>query len=129
MIAEPLPAGPEAEKPIDRPGGSHGAQEHPNLQALGIGMVGTTLWWQERCRRGIQASAAAGDPAMTRLHAPGAVDKVRQQQRSRWTRLRLAGRRSLALLAQRGQRRDLPDELRPQCPGQAGGRLLPAAAT
>ena len=42
-------------------------------------MVGTILWWQERCRRGIQASAAAGDPAMTRLHASGAVDEVRQQ--------------------------------------------------
>ena len=30
----------------------------------------------------------------------------------------LARRRSLALFAQRGQRGDLPDELRPQCPGQ-----------
>ena len=30
----------------------------------------------------------------------------------------LARRRSLALFAQCGQRRDLPDELRPQCPGQ-----------
>lgn len=46
-------------------------------------VVGTILWWQERCWRGIQAGAAAGDPAMVRLHATGATTAVRAQQR--WT--------------------------------------------
>jgi Phosphotransferase enzyme family len=35
------------------------------------------MWWQDRCWRGIQAGAAAGDPAMVRLRAEGAVREVR----------------------------------------------------
>ena len=44
-------------------------------------VVDTILWWQDRCWRGIQAGAAAGDPAMTRLHGTGATESVRQQHR------------------------------------------------
>lgn len=43
-------------------------------------VVDTILWWQDRCWRGIQAGAAAGDPAMTRLHDSGAAQQVRQQR-------------------------------------------------
>jgi hypothetical protein len=46
-------------------------------------VVSTILWWQERCWRGIQAGAAAGEPAMMRLHEAGATAAVREQQR--WT--------------------------------------------
>lgn len=42
-------------------------------------VVDTILQWQDRCWRGIQAGAAAGDPAMTRMHASGAAREVRQQ--------------------------------------------------
>jgi hypothetical protein len=42
-------------------------------------VVDTILWWQDRCWRGIQAGAAAGDPAMTRLHDSGATQQVRQE--------------------------------------------------
>jgi len=42
-------------------------------------LVDTILWWQDRCWRGIQAGAAAGDPAMMRLHGSGATQEVRQQ--------------------------------------------------
>ena len=42
-------------------------------------VVDTILWWQDRCWRGIQAGAAAGDPAMTRLHDSCATQEVRQQ--------------------------------------------------
>jgi len=42
-------------------------------------VIDTILWWQDRCWRGIQVGAAAGDPAMTRLHATGAAEPVRQQ--------------------------------------------------
>jgi hypothetical protein len=35
------------------------------------------LWWQDRCWRGIEAKAAAGDPAMTRLRDIGAARSVR----------------------------------------------------
>jgi hypothetical protein len=35
------------------------------------------LWWQDRRRRGIEAKAAAGDPAMTRLRNSGAAASVR----------------------------------------------------
>ncbi len=34
-------------------------------------VVDTVLWWQDRCRRGIEAGAAAGDPAMTGLRDHG----------------------------------------------------------
>ena len=34
-------------------------------------LVDTILWWQDRCWRGIESAAAAGDPAMTRLRDSG----------------------------------------------------------
>ncbi|MBR8743687.1 trifolitoxin immunity protein [Nocardiopsis sp. MG754419] len=34
------------------------------------------LWWQDRCRRGIEAGAAAGDPALIRLRDSGAAREV-----------------------------------------------------
>jgi hypothetical protein len=39
--------------------------------------VETILWWQDRCWRGIDAGAEAGNPAMARLRASGAVRSVR----------------------------------------------------
>ena len=36
-------------------------------------LIETVLWWQDRCWRGIDAKAAAGDPAMIRLRDRGAV--------------------------------------------------------
>ncbi len=44
-------------------------------------LIDTILWWQDRCWRGIQAQAAAGDPAMIRLRDSGAVDSVRDAAR------------------------------------------------
>lgn len=41
-------------------------------------LVSTVLWWQDRCRRGIRSGAAAGDPAMRRLHDAGVVTGVRR---------------------------------------------------
>lgn len=35
------------------------------------GLVETILWWQDRCRHGIEAGAAAGDPVMRRLAHAG----------------------------------------------------------
>lgn len=40
-------------------------------------VVETILWWQDRCWRGIEAGAAAGDAAMTRLRDSGAARSVR----------------------------------------------------
>jgi Phosphotransferase enzyme family len=40
-------------------------------------LVATVLWWQDRCWRGIEAEAAAGDPAKIRLRDGGVVDAVR----------------------------------------------------
>ena len=40
-------------------------------------VVETILWWQDRCWRGIDAGAEAGDPAMASLRASGAVRSVR----------------------------------------------------
>lgn len=40
-------------------------------------LVATVLWWQDRCWRGIDQAADAGDPAMVRLRESGAVDEVR----------------------------------------------------
>lgn len=40
-------------------------------------LVDTILWWQDRCWRGIEAKAASGDPAMTRLRDSGAARQVR----------------------------------------------------
>jgi hypothetical protein len=41
------------------------------------GLLEAILWWQDRCWRGIEAKAAAGDPAMTRLRDSGAARAVR----------------------------------------------------
>lgn len=40
-------------------------------------LLDTVRWWQDRCRRGIEAGALRGEPAMVRLRARGAVDEVR----------------------------------------------------
>jgi hypothetical protein len=40
-------------------------------------IVDVIMWWQDRCWRGIQAGAEAGDPAMVRLRDDGAVREVR----------------------------------------------------
>jgi hypothetical protein len=40
-------------------------------------LIATVLWWQDRCRRGIEEQAAAGDPAMARLRDLGAPAAVR----------------------------------------------------
>ena len=40
-------------------------------------VVTTILWWQDRCWRGIDAGAEAGDAAMAGLRASGAVRSVR----------------------------------------------------
>jgi hypothetical protein len=49
--------------------------------AYGLGdradVVDAILWWQDRCWRGIEAGAAAGDPALSRLRDSGAVREVR----------------------------------------------------
>jgi hypothetical protein len=39
-------------------------------------VVETILWWQDRCWRGIEARAAAGDATMVRLRDSGAVRSV-----------------------------------------------------
>ncbi|MER7183312.1 phosphotransferase [Streptomyces hyaluromycini] len=41
-------------------------------------LVSVILWWQDRCRRGIEAAAGSGDPAMIRLRDAGVVAEVRQ---------------------------------------------------
>jgi hypothetical protein len=41
-------------------------------------LVSTILWWQDRCRRGIEAEADAGDAAMARLRDAGVVGEVRR---------------------------------------------------
>lgn len=45
-------------------------------------LVSTILWWQDRCRRGIDAQADAGDTAMARLRGAGAVRRI--QTAYRW---------------------------------------------
>jgi aminoglycoside phosphotransferase (APT) family kinase protein len=40
-------------------------------------VVETVLWWQDRCWRGIEAAAAAGDVAMVGLRDSGVVLSVR----------------------------------------------------
>ncbi|MEV4759336.1 hypothetical protein AB0J86_30160 [Micromonospora sp. NPDC049559] len=40
-------------------------------------LVDTILWWQDRCWRGIEAAARAGEPALIRLHELGTVQAVR----------------------------------------------------
>jgi aminoglycoside phosphotransferase (APT) family kinase protein len=41
-------------------------------------LVSTVLWWQDRCWRGIEAAADAGDPAMLRLRRAGVVSDIRR---------------------------------------------------
>jgi Phosphotransferase enzyme family len=40
-------------------------------------LIDTILWWQDRCWRGIEAGAAAGDPAMLRLRDEGVIGSIR----------------------------------------------------
>lgn len=40
------------------------------------GIVRTILWWQDRCRRGIEVAADLGDPAMIALRERGVADDV-----------------------------------------------------
>lgn len=40
-------------------------------------VLDTVLWWQDRCWRGIEAKAEAGEPAMIRLRDNGASAEVR----------------------------------------------------
>jgi hypothetical protein len=40
-------------------------------------IVDVIMWWKDRCWRGIQGGAEAGDPAMVRLRNDGAVREVR----------------------------------------------------
>ena len=51
-------------------------------------IVGVIMWWQDRCWRGIQAGAVAGDPAMVRLRNDGAVLEV--QAAFRWVAIHRA---------------------------------------
>ncbi|MFI2206460.1 hypothetical protein ACH47Z_38015 [Streptomyces sp. NPDC020192] len=39
-------------------------------------LMSTILWWQDRCRRGIETQADAGDVAMARLRGAGVVRQV-----------------------------------------------------
>ncbi len=74
--------GPEASDPTD-------AARRVRLicDAYGLAdrtaVVGTIMWWQERCWRGIEVGAAAGQSAMMRLQDAGATRAVRGQQE--WT--------------------------------------------
>jgi hypothetical protein len=47
------------------------------LDAARPALVATILWWQDRCWRGIDAGAAAGEPAMVGLRERGTVAEVR----------------------------------------------------
>jgi hypothetical protein len=40
-------------------------------------LVDTVLWWQDRCRRGIEAGAERGERGMAGLLANGVVDEIR----------------------------------------------------
>lgn len=41
-------------------------------------LIPAIQWWQDRCWRGIETEAAAGDPAMQRLVSDRAPDQIRQ---------------------------------------------------
>ena len=43
-------------------------------------LIDTILWWQDRCWRGIEAGAATGDAAISRLLAAGAPEAVRRER-------------------------------------------------
>ncbi len=51
-------------------------------------LIGTILWWQDRRWRGIEAQAATGDPAMTRLRDSGAAASVKDAHE--WVTMRRA---------------------------------------
>lgn len=40
-------------------------------------LVDTVLWWQDRCRSGIEAAAERGEPAMVRLRESGVPERIR----------------------------------------------------
>lgn len=40
-------------------------------------LLDTVLWWQDRCRRGIEAGAERGERGMVALRARGVVDGIR----------------------------------------------------
>ncbi|WP_218004042.1 phosphotransferase [Nocardia araoensis] len=44
-------------------------------------LVDTVLWWQERCRHGIETAAEAGEPAMVRLRAGGVPERIHAAHR------------------------------------------------
>jgi len=52
-------------------------------------LLDTVLWWQDRCWRGIEAEAAAGDPAKVRLRDSGVCDAIRAAHA--WTAAHRAG--------------------------------------
>ena len=52
-------------------------------------LIDTIWWWQDRCWRGIEARAAAGDPAMARLRDTGAARSVREA--AGWTEANQSG--------------------------------------
>ena len=57
------------------------------------GVLEAVLWWQDRCWRGIDTAAAAGDPAMARLRDGGISAAIRDTwQWVRDNRATLAGR-------------------------------------
>ncbi|KHD73688.1 trifolitoxin immunity protein [Actinoplanes utahensis] len=47
-------------------------------------LIDTIMWWQDRCWRGIEAAAEAGEPAMVRLRDSGVADTVHAAHN--WTR-------------------------------------------
>lgn len=53
---------------------TYGLRERPAV-------IDTILWWQQRCRRGIDAGADDGDAAMVALREAGAVDAIRAAHR------------------------------------------------
>lgn len=46
-------------------------------------LLDATIWWQDRCWRGILAGADLGKPAMTRLRDAGVPDRIREA--AEWT--------------------------------------------
>ncbi|MEU2032137.1 phosphotransferase [Nocardia amamiensis] len=40
-------------------------------------LLDTILWWQDRCRHGIETAAASGEPAMMRLRSAGVPARIR----------------------------------------------------
>jgi aminoglycoside phosphotransferase (APT) family kinase protein len=46
-----------------------------------VALIDTVLWWQDRCWRGIEAEAAAGEPGSLRLRDTGVAASVRAAHR------------------------------------------------